>query len=702
MRALRWEGLIFLLVVAGFVPAEKALGAERGLEFLPPAGCLPADNGPAFDIHVYVWGRTQSAGKLILETEWGSFGQPKEIDPGLYRARFTPKLALHRKTVTFKGSWKTKGLTIQGSIVLPLCSQPVGRVVVRAEPERLLAGEGQQAYLHIQVFDSAGKAQAGLPLEITTNVGKIKFQKDLGDGKYQAVFLPPGDPFPQVANVVVASPVGARLDRVAVARAVIPITARLELPGKTAPGTRMQMSIAGRTFGPVQADQRGKFKMPILVPPGYGKSKATSIDRVGNKKSRWVNLFLPETNQLGIWAYPLELPADGHSRSRLLVTTIDPYGAPTDMGSVKIAARAGKIGKVKRIAKGLYEAYYGAPTSVSGGKDRVEVVFPGGGRKSHASVEIRLLPGPADSLSLEAPQVLAADGRSQGEITVKVNDSAGNPVEGLLLKFSVSPGRVTNIREVKPGVHRASLTVEQAPARWVTELKAVVRDKLGKNPSRILVAAQSLITSDKTTFLEFALVDGTGRPVANTVVQIEDRGVVRTGRTNDFGRARLELSPRSKKKSATGFRPVTISTQSGHVSRQVYCADKGQTTRLLAFNLDPVLPLDIPLVKSAKVQLHPPPPAGLRIEARAPSGSSKSWLIKATLTNPAGESPSETDVVFSSSAGRLSQTKKVAQNVFEARLDPGPAGWGRIIVSASESLHHVGAVIQISESGGPR
>ncbi|MBW1809542.1 MAG: hypothetical protein JRJ87_15215, partial [Deltaproteobacteria bacterium] len=438
MRALRWESLIFLFVVVGFVPAVEAQGAQRGLEFLPPAGCLPADSGPAFNVHVYVWGCTDKPGKLTLVTEWGSFGPPEEVDPGLYRARFTPELAKQRKTVTFKGSFKTKGLTIQGSIDLQLCSHPVGRVVVRAEPERLLAGEGQQAYLHIQVFDSAGKPQPGLPLEITTNVGKIKFQKDLGDGKYQAVFLPPGDPFPQVANVVVASPVGARLDRVAVARVVIPITARIELPGKTAVGTRMKMTIAGRTFGPVEANQRGEFKMPILVPPGYGKGKATSIDRVGNKKSRWVNLFLPETNQLGIWAYPIELPADGRSRSRLLVTTIDPYGAPTDMGSVKIGARAGKIGQVKRVAKGLYEAYYIAPARVSGGKDRVEVVFPGGGQKSHASVEIRLLPGPAESLSLEVPQVLAADGRSQAEITVKVKDLAGNPVEGLLLKFTAT------------------------------------------------------------------------------------------------------------------------------------------------------------------------------------------------------------------------------------------------------------------------
>ncbi|MBW1811266.1 MAG: hypothetical protein JRJ87_23955, partial [Deltaproteobacteria bacterium] len=246
------------------------------------------------------------------------------------------------------------------------------------------------------------------------------------------------------------------------------------------------------------------------------------------------------------------------------------------------------------------------------------------------------------------------------------------------------------------------LTVEQAPIRWVTELKAVVSDKLGKNPTRILVASQSLIAADKTAFLEVALVDGTVRPVANTVVQMEDRGVERSGRTNEFGRVRLELSPRSVKISATGFRPVKMSTQSGHVSRQVYCVDESRTTRLLAFNLDPVLPLDMPLIKSAKVQLYPAPPAGLRIEAQAPTSSSKLWLIKATLTNPAGESPAETDVVFSSSSGQLSQMKRVGQNVFEARLDPGPAGWGRIIVSASESVHHVGAVIQITEPRRPR
>lgn len=645
---------------------------------------------------MYVWGTEGKKGELSLFAGMGELSAPEELGGGLYRTEFKPpKLKKPGKTV-FKGTWKAGDKVIKGSMRLPVCPRPTGVVKVRAEPEKLLAGEGQQAALHITVKDAEGKPQEGLPLEITTNVGEIKHLRDLGKGKYKAVYLPPGDPFPQVGIIMVANPMGARLDRVSVGRAVIPITARIELPGKTRPGTKMSMEIAGKRFGPVKADRRGKFKLPILVPPGYQRGKATSVDRVGNRRTRLVNLYLPATNQLGLWGYPRVLPADGESKSRLLVTTIDPYGKPTDIGGVRVKAKNGKVSDVKDIGKGLYEAYYTAPATTADGYDQLEVYFPKGGRKSRAMLQERLLPGPVDQVKVEVTELLPADNKTQGKIVVEIQDERGNPVGWQRVAVSASTGKLSVVKETKPGRHEATLVVPPEQDIWQADVKAEVRDIGGKTPRRIMVSKDSLIVEGEKRFLEAVLVDATGRPVSHAPVQVKENGHVIDGRTGTFGRVRVGLTP-PKDDSP---RRCLILARKGRLKRVVYWVEEGPKSRLLPYNLDPALPPNEPLKQEARIKLHPPAEVYVNVFADSPKRPGGAWLLRAQVFYIDGRPAKGRQVRFSASSGKLGPVQKGKEGWFTTELRPGAAGWGRILISAVDSESHVGAVKRIVEGGG--
>jgi len=697
MRALCRKGLTAFLLLAGLLPAES-LALDRGLKFLLPEQCLPADGGPPFDLHVYVWPVDEGGGRLELEAGAGSFGRAREIEPGLFAAAYTPAKLPKRQKIVFSGKFVGQGFSVSGRNEVTLCPHPVGRVEVRARPDSLLAGEGQQSRLKISVFDSEDNSLSGVPLEITTNVGQVNPPEETGDGKYEAVFLPPDDPFPQVASIMVANPRSARLDRVAVGRAVIPITARIELPGKTARGTSMEMTVAGRKFGPVRADEKGEFKIPILVPPGYGRGKATSIDRVGNRKSRWVDLFLPETNQLSLWAYPRELRANGNSRARLLATTIDRYGAVADVGGVGIKADKGSVGRPRRISRGLFEAYYTAPGSVGEGFDLVHVTFPGGGSKSRAQVRIHLLPGPAARISLDVPESLPADGKTQRQMLVRVEDAHGNPVGGKKLAVTAGILSISEAEEIEPGVHRSRLTAGPDPAAWKDEIRVTVREKMGKSPDHVLVSPASLrADTGKGYMFRAALVDMIGRPVAGIALSLRIAGARLVTETDELGAAEFDLPARVKEASSEAPAELQLSA-AGFITRRVYLVKaKNRAMRLLPYKLDEAL-VPEPFEEKAGLLIHPPPAVRITLETVAPSGGGHVWRIRARLAVGPGKQEFRR-VVFSASAGKLLGTRRVEAGLFEARLDPGPAGWGRIIVTATETIDHVSAIGEIREPG---
>ncbi|MBN2499097.1 MAG: hypothetical protein JXR96_31200 [Deltaproteobacteria bacterium] len=624
----------------------------------------------------------------MIQADVGEVGIAEAVADGLYRFEYRPA-RLEQASQTHLRVSLPGGRAHEKE--LPVCPAPAGQILISAKPNHLLAGQDQHSQLDIQVFDSRGAPVAGAPITLSVNTGILHAVEDLGQGRYRASYVPPSDAFPQVAIIMAANPAGARLDRVAVGRVVIPITARIDLPGKTAPGTRMRMVVAGRSFGPVQADRSGQFNLPILVPPGYGKGQATSIDRVGNRKTRWVDLFLPETNQLGLWAYPTRLPADGRSKSRLLLTTIDRYGKPSDVGQVLLRAERGQLSPLLHLAEGLYESYYTAAGSVADGRDRIRVRFPEGGGKSHASAEIDLLPGPAQRLALRVPELLAADSSSRGLIEVEVTDRRGNPVAGQPVALACSEGKVVDLEESRPGFHTAALVVDRDPQCWDSRIEARVEDRPGGAPDRILVCQQSLDEG-----LDAVVVDPLGLPSSGQPVMMEcDKAQPSTAASNRLGRVRFDLA-------LGGSAPVTclLHTSSGRVRKQIHLlpGSDREPARLLPIDLDIDLPPDAPPSALVDVPLHPPLAVALHLRVSPPARGQDSYRLVVEVTGePGGPEPR---IDLSASCGKLSPLHREASGRYAGEWRPPAPGWVRAVLTAVERSSHVGVVETLIEREG--
>ncbi|RME25493.1 MAG: hypothetical protein D6806_07765, partial [Deltaproteobacteria bacterium] len=444
------------------------------------------------------------------------------VAPSLFRLWYAPtRLKAFGKT-RIAAEWLLGSKKARTERKVDLCPHPAGSVIVKATPAALVALEGKKARLDISVFGPGGRLLEAPRLSARSNVGKIESLKRTGPGHYQAFYIPPTDPYPQVGIVMVASPDAARFGRVAAGRVVIPITASVNLPGRTKPGTRIVMKVAGRKFGPVVADGKGRFEIPILVPPGVNTGIATSIDRAGNRASRRINLFLPATNQLGLWAHPLMLPADGSSRARLLVTTVTASGVPADLGKVVIEAERGEVSALRRIARGLLEAYYTAPQDVGSGKDVVEVRFPKGGKKSRASVDMTLLPGRAEFVEAALPASVPADPSRTFRARVKVLDSERNLLRGKHIQARMQQGKVTKITEAE-GEYLVEFSPPREPRQWLDRLTVEVRERPGKIPAAIVVTTESLVSAPGgSAALSVCLVNDSLKPVpSQTLVRLE-------------------------------------------------------------------------------------------------------------------------------------------------------------------------------------
>lgn len=675
--------------------ACPALAGE--MFFLPPEGCLPGDGGPEFAVHVFV-ALESPGGRLTLRSSRGSFSAPQEVGPGLFRAYFRPPLLSEEwAEAEFQGEWRGSqpGSETKAVQRVKLCRSPAGSLDISATPAELVAERDRTSEILIQARDPAGAPLAGLPIVASTNVGNLSPVEDLGGGRYRLRFEAPDQPFPQVAIITAANPAHARLERVAAARLTIPIAGRLDLPGKTTPGVRMEMRVGDRTFGPVTADPQGRFTIPILVPPGYGRGRATSIDRVGNRKVAEVNLFLPPTNQLGIWAFPRALPANGRSRARLLVTTVDPYGRTADLGEVRLRARYGIIGDLRPAGRGLWEAYYTAPAEVGEGLDRIEATFPSGGSESRSTVEIRLSPGIAARAVLEAAEAFPADGKTRSPLRVTVTDRRGNPVPNLDVRLRVRPDSAGAVRETAPGCYQSEVVVPAAPDRWWLDAEAEILDRTGSEPAAILASLESLKRDAKGWILETALVDANGFPVPGQPVTLSGCAGPHSGATDRFGRVRFSLDgPR-----ADGLHRCLVSADRPWIWQRLFLVREGGSLRLLPIDLDEELPLGKPLSASVRVALVPERQLDVALSAAPPDRAGGAWRVTAYLRGANGEPLPGRRVIFAASAGKLGGVVEGPPGTYRVEVVP-PDSTG-IVVSATEADSQVGALIRIGGGNTP-
>jgi len=257
------------------------------------------------------------ASVTVAATRGAVLTPPARGPDGLWRFSYRPPAATGRSTETFV----VRAGTLERRLELTL--EPWGRTVlaIHVKPSPLVLGRDGSAELQIRVTDATGKpAAAGLRLSASTGVlGRVK---EVAPGEYRATYRPPRDRFPQVALILALS-VGDG----AFAVHALPLHAAIVVPGEGEPGGQMRIIVDGRSFGPVKVDERGQFRLPIVVPPG-GRAVGVMDRRGRQHAAAEIDLKLPAFKRVVAAALPSELPAGAGSRTEILAAVVDARGRP--------------------------------------------------------------------------------------------------------------------------------------------------------------------------------------------------------------------------------------------------------------------------------------------------------------------------------------------------------------------------------------
>jgi hypothetical protein len=329
---------------------------------------------------------------------------------------------------------------------------PASRVELALEPPAPVKGRDQEAVLKVRVLLPDGSPDpSGSPPVLRANVGTLEALEQVGPAEFRARYVLPRTRYPEVVVIAALEPwPHPQSIHGTFGRLLVPLATAIDLPGKTEPNARFSVEIAGRSYGPVVAGADGRFKVPVVVPPGHRFGKATTVDRVGNKKTYQVDLRLPPTDQLACVLNPARLPADGVSRSRVLCAASDAYGQPVSGARVTLTAARGSVSAPRVVENGMLEWIYTAPRVLSAEPDKLAAIYRQGKETSREELQVQVVQGAAARISLEVPERFAhLGGKLPVEVVVK--DGLDRPRPGAALQATATLGSFLTPEEKAPG-----------------------------------------------------------------------------------------------------------------------------------------------------------------------------------------------------------------------------------------------------------
>ncbi|MBI5480764.1 MAG: hypothetical protein HY906_18035 [Deltaproteobacteria bacterium] len=292
----------------------------------------------------------------------------------------------------------------------------------------------------------------------------------------------------------------------------------------------MRIIVDGRLFGPVKVDERGQFKVPIVVPPG-GRAVGIMTDAAGNSRQREIDLKLPPFKRVVAAALPTEVPAGAGSRTEILASVVDARGRPARGPAPSMRAERGTIGSARRRPDGSFVAEYAAPSELGAGT--VEVVVGGAGGADRVRVSLR--PGPPHRLTVTPPaDGLVADGVTPQPIRVEVRDSAGNPIDDARLAVSLPHARVAAVREQGGGRYEVHLVPPPDPGPGRAPLSVEVTSAPPGPPRHVALRPVGR-PGPRGLEVEAWVDDDFGNPVPAAGVVVQHLGRVVRGVTDGYG-----------------------------------------------------------------------------------------------------------------------------------------------------------------------
>ncbi|MET0405670.1 MAG: hypothetical protein ABW123_24840, partial [Cystobacter sp.] len=327
---------------------------------------------------------------------------------------------------------------------------PATQVSLALEPAAPVKGRDKEARLTVRILQPDGAPEdSGAPPVLRANVGRVEDLVREGPGTWTARYVLPDTRHPEVAVIVALSawPHPQSIHGT-YGRMLVPLSASVELPGRTEPNARLSVTLAGTTFGPVKAAPDGRFRLPIVVPPGHDTAQASAVDAAGNVRRSTMNLALPPTDGLACVLHPQRLAPDGVSQARLLCATSDAVGQPVQQARVGVTVRHGTLRGPTRAEGGLLEWRYTAPASPPESPERLVATWPERGAGSREELVLQLEQGPVARVAMEL-EPLVHLGSTVG-VTTRAWDAAGQRRPGAVVVPRAPQGTFGASREESP------------------------------------------------------------------------------------------------------------------------------------------------------------------------------------------------------------------------------------------------------------
>ncbi|SES89476.1 hypothetical protein [Stigmatella erecta] len=187
------------------------------------------------------------------------------------------------------------------ALLLPLAAAAAAPEV-RFSPTRVVLGEDRLVEVEVRVPPEAG------PVQAVASTGTFAEPVAAGGPVRTFRWTPPDIRYPLAAYLVfwVDTPQGPP-EATAIR---VPLVGRTTLPITTDRGASVEIEIAGQRFGPVQADRRGRARIPVEVPPGEREARVLAT-RGTLQKTRTVPLEVPPHRPLVALLSPQPMPPEG-------------------------------------------------------------------------------------------------------------------------------------------------------------------------------------------------------------------------------------------------------------------------------------------------------------------------------------------------------------------------------------------------------
>jgi hypothetical protein len=483
-----------LLLVASAASADT-------VDILGPSAPVPPDGFPIALVRRDATGAPVAAQGLSVSAS-GARLKPGPEQVPLRTFVVVPEPGAREVRVTAEGA----GLRAEARYVL---GPPATQVSLEVEPPTPVKGRDKEARLTVRMLQPDGTPDdTGAPPVLRANVGRVEELERTGPGTWRARYVLPDTRYPEVA-ILVALSAWPHPQSIygAYGKVLVPLAASVELPGRTEPNADFSATIAGTTFGPVKAAPDGRFRLPVIVPPGHSVAQVRAVDAAGNVRRSRMDLALPPTDGLACVLNPQRLPADGVSRARMLCATSDAYGRPVQDARVTASVSGGSLSGPRRAEGGLLEWIYTAPATASAEPERLVATWPERGTSSREELPLRLVQGPVVGAALSLAEPVVHLG-STVAVTATTRDASGQPRPGAVVVLRSPVGTFSPPREEAPGVFRSAWTLPPGGTPGGTGVEVLAYGPVGTEPARLRVWAEGGVLSAGVTDLAGLPVPG--------------------------------------------------------------------------------------------------------------------------------------------------------------------------------------------------